>query len=239
MRWYTIDGVAYPSVTTILDALPIEQGLREWKRWRPDHEEYVRRRQVIGTTVHYRAHCYFYKAFGPLYGVAAPHLEYGEENEKVILTMDDYDLINVKYDYFLEWVREFEPVPLDVERPIRSLEYGFAGSPDGRFRLKDGLIWVIDFKTSGSVKKNYRAQTSAYKQGFLEENKIVDKMGILNLFPDNPAIHPTFDFHRTDGDWNLFQRALKHFRAQVKNIRAHDSWSQRYGSVVDKLEVSA
>lgn len=239
VRWYQIDGFAYPSVTTVLDALPIEQSLREWKRNREDSAAYTKRRQVIGTTVHYRCQCYFYKTFGPEAGIEYPELEYGTDNEKVVLTMEDYDLINLKYEYFLEWVREHKPMPLDVERRVHSAEFGFAGRPDLRARLKDGLIWLVDFKTGASVRKNYPAQLSAYKQAFEEVGKPIDKLGVLNLFPDNPEVHPTFDFHWTKGNWRLFERAMKYFYAQVRNVQAFAPWTARYGEMVSKLEVSA
>lgn len=58
---------------------------------------------------------------------------------------------------------------LIAEYPMYSITSGFAGTPDYICRNKDtGIIWIIDWKSSGTYLKSYPWQTAAYEILFRE-----------------------------------------------------------------------
>lgn len=82
--------------------------------------------------------------------------------------IDDY---NEKERYhincFLQFVRDFEPKPVLVEKVVVHIDPKtniplFAGTIDMMAELKDGLIWLIDWKSSSSQPRSSHALQAAF-----------------------------------------------------------------------------
>lgn len=78
---------------------------------------------------------------------------------------------------FLDWFREAKPETIATERTIFSEMHGYAGTVDYICRI-DGVPYVIDFKTSKQVWREYELQVSAYRVAVENgENPIEDADG--------------------------------------------------------------
>src|SRR5437660_6989959 len=63
---------------------------------------------------------------------------------------------------FIDWRDEVKPEVIATETTIFSEINGYAGTVDFVCRI-DGVLYVIDFKTSKQVWKEYEVQISAYR----------------------------------------------------------------------------
>lgn len=93
---------------------------------------------------------------------------------------------------FLTWKTQNPFTVVHLEKPVASLEYGYAGRPDMIAKDKDGYF-VADWKTSkdGTVYKETAMQLAAYSQAIKETLGLDVKRGIaLGLGRDVPAFKP-------------------------------------------------
>lgn len=68
---------------------------------------------------------------------------------------------------FLQFVRDFEPEPILVEKVVTYLDSAgrplYCGTIDLVARLKDGIVWLIDYKASSSqARPSHALQAAAY-----------------------------------------------------------------------------
>jgi hypothetical protein len=76
---------------------------------------------------------------------------------------------------FLDWYREVKPETIATETVIFSDIHSYAGTVDYVCRI-DGVPYVIDFKTSKQVWKEYALQVSAYRVALANgENPLFEK----------------------------------------------------------------
>jgi len=70
---------------------------------------------------------------------------------------------------FHNWFHTFNPdlKSIQSEQVVGSKKYKYAGTLD-LVCIKDGELWIIDFKTSAGIYPNYERQVSAYKQAYEE-----------------------------------------------------------------------
>lgn len=229
MRWYDIDGFKYPSVTTILDALPADPVLANWKRRTKNAVQIMKSSTVVGSIVHFRIERYFANRFGFPPG----ELEYSSDKEPLVLTEELVDNVNVAWSYFMEFVKEKDPRPIDVEKRTHHLEYGYAGTYDLRAKLSDGLIWLIDYKTSKKSFPKHAAQLSAYRRAIVSHGGQVDKVGVLVL----NGVNERYNLIEKKDRWDTFIRALSLFTGQVRGVKAYEEWVRQYGDRVGDIAV--
>jgi hypothetical protein len=132
---------SYPSVTTLMHALPESDGLKWFRRTHEDPERHTATRAMIGSTCHY----YFESRNARMLPDHVPEME--DINFREYLTLDAHAAIkniNLKIKLFM-MKHEFKPWWL--ERPLWSDQYGYAGRVDyiGEF---DGVSCILDLKTS-------------------------------------------------------------------------------------------
>lgn len=70
-------------------------------------------------------------------------------------------------DAFLKFEKENEIVPLQIEERVKSDAHRYAGTADLFARL-NGVLGVIDIKTSMAIFRDYNLQTAAYVQAYNE-----------------------------------------------------------------------
>jgi hypothetical protein len=82
------------------------------------------------------------------------------EVETIYRDLSFEELLCVKS--FLDWFNEVKPEVIATERTIFSDIHNFAGTVDFVCRI-DGVPYIIDFKTSKSIWREYELQVSAYR----------------------------------------------------------------------------
>lgn len=102
-------------------------------------------------------------------------------------------------DAYLRFVEEWKPEELYVERPVFSLRWKYAGTPDLYARLVDGRLWLLDWKTSEKgIFLDHVLQLAAarFADFLLDENDVpvplpqVDAVGAVNLRADGYDLVP-------------------------------------------------
>ena len=170
-RLYNLKGtdIYYPSVTTILSALPADPMFLRWLQEVGQGAETIRNRAAReGSQVH----------------EGIEKLLAGEQLDWV----DNFG--NARYSSpvwkmllrFQDFYNEVHPETLASELFLYSKEHEYAGTTDALFKVGDET-WLIDFKSSNHLHTlSYDAQLAAYAVA-LEERKGIkpDRCGILWL----------------------------------------------------------
>jgi hypothetical protein len=134
---------------------------------------------------------------------------------------------------FIDWRNEVKPDIIATETVVFSEVHRFAGTVDCICRI-DGQLYIIDFKTSKNVWKEYELQISAYKRAIENgENPIYEKnpngtqgalidvsnikMAILQVgYERNKA---GYKFTEVDDAFDLFEVAQTIWKAEVGDNR--------------------
>lgn len=162
------EGVYYPSVTSILSAMPVDPFFLQWMQEVGKNADIIRDKAAReGTQVHE--------------GIET--LVKGGELDWV----DDYG--NARYNLnvwkmllrFQDFYNLVKPVTLASEMFLYSDTYQYAGTTDYLCQVGEET-WLIDFKTSNHIGLSYDLQLAAYAKALEEQKQIkVDKCGILWL----------------------------------------------------------
>jgi len=157
-RWYQLGDKFYPSSTWIADHYPKGIGFYKWladKGWN-EAEAIKNAAGDKGSKVHH--------AIEDLLKGKELKMDdkyYNETLEKdEELTPEEWHCVMT----FKEWHEEFKPEKvLGIEVSGVEPSIGFGGTIDF-ICLKDGEIWIIDFKTSANIWKSHELQVSSYKK---------------------------------------------------------------------------
>lgn len=222
-RSYTINGVEYPSVTTILGMLDKGEALLGWAvRYALQHVRehaydqltdrgvpYLEGALVaaqnnwreardtaadIGKEVHSLIHQYIRHGKDAV-GAFRPEVENG-------------------FLAFLEWEKENQVQWLESEKEVFDPVHGYAGTLDAKGYFQNGLysgrVFVIDFKSSKGFYDGYAEQLAGYRNADdLTAQRRADGMGILRL--DKETGIPEFkDFSDSYESRRAFFFALTH-----------------------------
>jgi CRISPR/Cas system-associated exonuclease Cas4 (RecB family) len=168
-RYFTPEGKAYPSITTILGQLS-KKGIMEWRKRVGEEEanKISRQASTRGTAVHQLCEDYINNVPDWNKDVMPNNLASFLDLKKII----DERLDNV-------WFQE---------EFLYSDKLECAGQVDCIAEF-DGQLSVIDFKTSRKPKKeewieNYFIQTSFYAAAFYERTGIIIKQGVILITVD-------------------------------------------------------
>jgi len=168
-RYFTPEGKAYPSITTILGQVS-KEGIKEWRKRVGEEEanKISRQASTRGTAVHQLCEDYINNVPDWNKDVMPNNLASFLDLKKII----DERLDNV-------WFQE---------EFLYSDKLGCAGQVDCIAEF-DGQLSIIDFKTSRKPKKeewieNYFIQTSFYAAAFYERTGIVIKQCVILITVD-------------------------------------------------------
>ena len=194
---YKVDGVAVPSVTTIL-GLMSKPMLIKWANnlglQGIDSTKYVDETAKIGSLVHERIEAYL---------------------SNFTLDMSDYTPNQVEashngFNKFLKWYEENDFQVIATEHQMVSEVYKYGGTCDC-YGIKDGKYVLLDFKTGKAIYDEYFVQLAAYVNMLLEEGKSVDKVILLRIGRNEEE---GFDFREIDVNdlmgarWEIFLSLL-------------------------------
>ncbi len=144
---YTIDGIWYPRVTSII-SIKAKPALYMYYANLPDFKtgEAIKARSAEeGTLVHETIEAILQKE-----PVAVP------------------DPIKPTIDAFVQFYQQNEITPLKIEERVVSKRHGYAGTIDVLAEV-NGKIGVLDIKTSQAIYRDYGMQTAAYVEAFKED----------------------------------------------------------------------
>ena len=115
------------------------------------------------------------------------------------------DTIPTRYRGYAEglksWWDTVKPDVLSIEKEVYSKKYGYAGSCDLICRI-NGIVYLVDLKTSKAVYPEYPLQVEAYKQALKEMGVEIEKTAILLVKDDGSYI-----FSEVHGDFKAFLHA--------------------------------
>lgn len=215
-RYYYLDGVFCPSISTILEAYPKDYGFYKWLKETGEESDKIKEAAgERGSNVHKMSE------------------NYDEGLEVSLLNMDGRQQWSIQeWAMFTRYV-EFRKYLGDrlkinaVEMQLIDLELMEAGTLD-RFVEIDGKRLIIDLKTSNAIYPSYWLQIAAYKRLFERKSGIkIDAVGILwlNAKTRGNAVNKIqgncwqlLTREDTGPDLELFECTKKLWNAQNKDV---------------------
>lgn len=229
-RFYEIAGEFYPSSTTVLDAYPLEKGLKDFlqDKTREQAQKLLVDAGNQGSKIHHTIELV-------LMGDEILPSGFTEEQiEKLGIT--DYDLKRYLQKSFsktedkmmkgfFEWWEKFKPETISSEQQIYSKKYKYAGTMDwlGTIEIKGERVLIIcDWKTGRGLYKNYDLQISSYLHAYAEMNprkKLKPKRAFLLQLGKNKCGYSFKEIKDIPGDFVRFLRILETWRDIHPNAR--------------------
>lgn len=192
----------YPSVTTILGALPKAPGLIKWMDETPDAGRKTRERGTIGSIIHWRINRFLSKK----HNLPPQPLSL----DCTIVTQEMKEIIDIIWSYFIDAEQAIDLKPLYLEHQIVNHEHHYAGTTD-YIGLVNGKRAFLDFKTFKTLYNDhtYGAQLAAYRRGF---NYPADELYILIINEET-----RYELIPVADDWELFLKAIDIYQERNKN----------------------
>lgn len=162
------EGVYYPSVTSILSALPADPFFLQWMQDVGKNADIIRDRAAKeGTQVH--------EGIEQL--VKGNKLEWVDEYGNAKYNLNVWKMLLKFQDFY----NVAKPKTLASEMFLYSDKYQYAGTTDYLCQVGEET-WLLDFKTSNHIGLSYDLQLAAYAKALEELKGIkVDRCGILWL----------------------------------------------------------
>jgi hypothetical protein len=199
-----IDGVYYPSVTTIIGAQE-KPWLKAWRdKWGPLAERKMEIASKIGTEFH---------------KCVEEYLNTGKFTVDAALSSNTHGRIVGMMESFIDWAINVEGVIDETELKVISTMHTYSGTLDavGTFA---GKPLLYDWKTSSRVYPEMALQLSAYAEAYKEQTGRVIKEGmIVHVSKDKP------DFKLTTKRFKLGKRIFNKFlklREMFDDVRSED-----------------
>lgn len=117
---------------------------------------------------------------------------------------------------FLDWYKAHKVVFVEAERVVYSLEHGYVGTLDVVARV-DGVLTLVDYKTSKSLFPSFLFQISGYLHARIEEGSKIKRAVLLHFKKDTGEFR-SVEVTNFKVLFDGFLHALK-FRKIEKQIR--------------------
>jgi hypothetical protein len=148
------------------------------------------------------------------------------------LTLDEVSAaIAPRLQQFYDWLAKSGAEILGSEFQCWNLELGYAGTADALVRLRDGSIWLVDYKTGKGVYGEFALQLIAYSMAEFvgEDNRVNDELtALLHQVTGMAILHlggDGWEFRAIEAvpeTWDAFQGLLK-FAVWMVNHGTADS----------------
>lgn len=166
-HWYESkkhSGLYYPSATTILSKYPKGKHFENYLADLSSAEEGKEKLEAAGkrgTNVH----------------EGTELLELGKTLHRSGYTLDEWQL----FESFINWHHEYNPEVVAIEKSLVSDKLKTGGTIDRVYRI-DGVLTLLDIKTSGAIYDSYWCQTSCYAKLWEEHTgEKIEQTAILRL----------------------------------------------------------
>lgn len=205
-RYYTTDGVLVPGVTTVLGVMN-KPALVKWANELGlrgvDSTKYVDALARIGSLIHYLVECDCL----------------GEDPDLSDYTPNELEAAKVGYRKWIEWKSQHEVEVLGNELELVSSEHLYGGKCDIYARV-DGVLTLLDIKTSKACYSEQRTQVVAYGPLLRENGKPVDAYRIIRIGRNENEGFEDVHVGAVDAHWAVFKACLALYQAQrnLKNV---------------------
>jgi len=198
MKMYELNGFEYPSVTSIIHLISLNDGLMQWANYMGFKRKDIKAIQNESTAFGTLMHEYLRGEVDPRYTKRIPYNVFEAKR------------INDVLDNFRPKYQKSKLKTIDTEMTIISPSMGYGGTLDWLCE-KDNEIILSDFKTSKAVHSTMFLQLGAYSLLLKKEkNIIVDKASIIIANKNKCAFYPinrvTLDLYE-----DLFKMLLSFF----------------------------
>jgi len=165
-RFYTIDGAEYPSVTTVLSILDKGENLLSWSAEQAC--KYISQNLNSGMSldVLFENARNNFKAVRDEAGYIGSEVHGLIEQNIKGQWVDSKTLrpeVKKAFFAFLGWRKKYNVKFLHTEMTVHSKKHSFAGTLDAIVEF-EGLRYVADWKTSGSIYDTFPLQISSYRE---------------------------------------------------------------------------
>lgn len=178
MRMYTVDGVEYPSVTTILKLISLNDGLMGWANAMGFKRKDIRKLQDQSTSFGTLVHAYLQHEVYPLF-----------EPPAFKDAMDKYAVETILRQ-FHTFFKDIPYKTVATEKAIVSAKLGYGGTMDWLTSFSQNLLALVDYKTSKAVNPTMFLQLGAYNNLLEELGIFPDIAGILIINERGCMLHP-------------------------------------------------
>lgn len=194
IRYKLTSGEIVPGVTTIT-SLRAKPALVYWANSMGlrgvDTRKYVDKTAVIGTLCHSMVESYL---------------------SKCRLDLSEYSPADVKrarqaFRKFIVWAKSRRIEPVLLEAPLVSETWKFGGTIDVYAKV-DGILTLIDLKTSKAIYDEHKAQVTAYAQLLRENGYAVDDVRILRIGRSPDEGFEDVKVNSLDLRWRWFRHML-------------------------------
>lgn len=191
-----IDGVYFPSVTTILSGRP-QPWLQKWRdKWGARADRKLRCANAIGTAFHHYAE-----------GLAKGEEVAPYTSRRIFAMLERFD----------EWVVSSGVKIKETELHIVSKEHKYAGTFDAVGTLPGSKQLVLfDWKTSAGIYSDMELQLAAYAQAYKEQTGLEIKKGVIVLVSKDKPDHKI-----TVREYRLGKRPIKAFLKRLEDFRKY------------------
>jgi hypothetical protein len=206
--YYLIDGVSYPSVTTILGILA-KPALITWAA--KQAAKAVLKDPILYDTPHAAAAAIYTIDGEKATDRGRDAHKVAEEYTRAIIkgTADQFTSENAYFPAIRSFFEQIKPEPIAIEVVLFNTEHAYAGTADLLAKI-GGKLALIDWKTSKYAYEDYQLQLAAYANcdtGILE-----DGTRFATERPDIQAVvilrdNGTYQWNPMDGDFNAFLAA--------------------------------
>lgn len=140
------------------------------------------------------------------------------------LTSEDAE-VNHCLSEFFKWERIYKPVWLATEVQVGSAKHRFAGILDALAGI-NGLVTLVDFKTSASIKDDYEIQLGGLCIGLEEMGMVVDRRAILHIPKEGDYEYRIIDTD-LERDKEAFLAALNFLSHKNLFMGRHKKWKPK------------
>jgi len=120
-------------------------------------------------------------------------------------TPKQVELAKIAFDKFLDWEKGHKVKPILLETPLISEEFQYGGTFDNYCKL-DGILTLLDYKTSKDIFPEMYYQLAAYSQLLIENGYRLERGQILRLGRNEEE---GFDLSPIVKDFSLFFEVFK------------------------------
>jgi len=195
---YTVGGVPFVGVTTVIGSVIRKPGLEKWIGQLGNAEaERVRTKAAShGTLVH---------ALAALVVEGVPSIPMGDEDAPA----------QAQLDAFTDWYEQYVAEVFAVELMVAHEDYHYAGQLDFLLRMKHHKVpMIIDVKSGKAVYSEMRYQTAAYREAARHELQSFRldvracRRGVLHIPGDDPGRLRYYEHTRHQADFQGFLSCL-------------------------------
>ncbi len=200
-EYYNSKQIKIPSVTTVLGIIN-KPALVPWANKLGlqgiNSSNYVSETAIIGTATHELIELYIKNK--PM------------NFEDFKCNKEQFKQAQIGFEKFKEWLLYQDSFELIAsEKKLVSNKYNYGGTIDCITKL-NGIVTLIDFKTSASIYSEHKFQVSAYKELATENNYNIGQVVILRVGRDNQENY----FEYVPLSKKQLQQGFKVFRAALK-----------------------